>query len=351
MLGQYCSVPDASGPPGQRGERHRAFVTAPMRGPGLDKLKQLAEVVHEPWTDQVPLKIYDGASLAERLAVEGADIAVVEADFVDGPVFELPLLAVAATRGDPNNVAVAQATAAGVPVLRTPGRNADAVAELAIGLLISVARAVLPADRDVRELEVFRDGTIPYQRFRGWELAGRTVAIIGYGAVGRALEWRLRGLGMEVVVYDPYVAGAGRSLEEAVRGADIVSLHPAVTPETLGFFGEEQFSWMQPGSVFLNTARAKLHDMGALVAALRSGQLAGAGLDHFDGEVLPAGHPLLAMDNVVLTPHIGGATTDTEARGAQMVADDLERLLAGDVPLHIVNPEVLGSPTYLERKR
>ena len=344
-------MPDASGPSGQRGQRHRAFVTAPMRGPGLDKLKQLAEVVHEPWTDQEPLRIYDGAGLAKRLAEEDADIAVVEADFVDGPVFELPLVAVAATRGDPNNVAVAQATAAGVPVLRTPGRNADAVAELAIGLLLAVARAVLPADRDVRQLEVFRDGTIPYQRFRGWELAGRNVAIIGYGAVGRALEWRLRGLAMEVVVYDPYVAGAGHNLEEAVRGADIVSLHAAVTPETLGFFGEEQFSWMRPGSVFLNTARAKLHDMDALVAALGSGQLAGAGLDHFDGEVLPAGHPLLGMDNVVLTPHIGGATTDTEARGAQMVADDLERLLAGDVPVNIVNPEVLGSPTYLERKR
>jgi D-3-phosphoglycerate dehydrogenase len=351
MLGQYCSVPETSGPSGRHGERHRAFVTAPMRGPGLDKLKHLADVVHEPWTDQEPLKIYDGAGLAKRLADAGADIAVVEADFVDGPVFELPLVAVAATRGDPNNVAVAQATAAGVPVLRTPGRNADAVAELAIGLLIAVARAVLPADRDVRQLEVFRDGTIPYQRFRGWELAGRNVAIIGYGAVGRALEWRLRGLGMEVVVYDPYVAGAGHDLEEAVRGADIVSLHAAVTPETLGFFGEEQFSWMAPGSVFLNTARAKLHDMDALVAALRSGQLAGAGLDHFDGEVLPAGHPLLVMDNVVLTPHIGGATTGTEARGAQMVADDLERLLDGGVPLNIVNPEVLDSPSYLERKR
>ena len=111
-----------------------------------------------------------------------------------------------------------QATAAGVPVLRTPGRNADAVAELAIGLLIAVARRVLPADRDVRELEVFRDGTIPYQRFRGWELAGRRAAIIGYGAVGRALEWRLRGLGMDVVVYDPYVEGAGHDLEAAVRG-------------------------------------------------------------------------------------------------------------------------------------
>jgi D-3-phosphoglycerate dehydrogenase / 2-oxoglutarate reductase len=324
-----------------RSGAHRAFVTAPMRGPGLHKLNALAGVVHEPWTDQRPLKLYDGPGLAERLVAERADIAVVEADLVSGPVFELPLIAVAATRGDPNNVDVEAATAAGVPVLHTPGRNADAVAELALGLLISVARRVLPADRDVRALEVFRDGTIPYQRFRGWELAGRRAAIIGFGAVGRALQWRLNALRMSVSVYDPFVEGAGKDLEAAVRDADVVSLHASLTPGTAGMFAEEQFSWMRPGSIFLNTARAELHDMDALVEALASGHLGGAGLDHFSGEVLPDGHPLLSMDSVVLTPHIGGATTDTETRGAQIVADDLERLLGGDMPLNIVNPEVL----------
>jgi D-3-phosphoglycerate dehydrogenase len=315
-----------------------------MRGPGLDKLKRLATVVHEPWIEQDPLKLYDGPELAKRLVSEGADILVVEGDFVNGPVFDLPLVAVAATRGDPNNIDVAAATSARIPVLRTPGRNADAVAELSIGLLIAVVRGIIPADDDVRQNEVFRDGTIPYQRFRGFELAGRRAAIIGYGAVGHALEWRLRGLGMEVVTYDPYVEGAGRDLETTVRGADVVSLHAAVTPETIGFFGKEQFGWMKPGSVFLNTARAKLHDMGALVSALFSGQLAGAGLDHFEGEMLPIGHPLLPMPNVVLTPHIGGATTETEARGAEMVADDIERLLNGEAPLYVVNPEVIASP-------
>jgi D-3-phosphoglycerate dehydrogenase / 2-oxoglutarate reductase len=312
-----------------------------MRGPGLDKLARLARVVYEPWTEQTPLRIYDGPGLAERLAAENADILVVEADFVDATVFDLPLVAVAATRGDPNNVDIGAATRAGVPVIRTPGRNADAVAELAIGLLIALARRVLPADRDVREVEVFRDGTIPYQRFRGWEVAGRRAAIVGYGAVGGAVEWRLRGLGTTTALYDPYVEGAGRDLEAAVRDADVVSLHAALTPETTGLFGEEQFGWMQPGAVFLNTARAQLHDMEALVAALESGHLGGAGLDHFDGEMLPEGHPLLSMANVVLTPHIGGATTDTEARGAQMVADDLELLLAGEAPANVVNPEVL----------
>jgi D-3-phosphoglycerate dehydrogenase / 2-oxoglutarate reductase len=321
--------------------RHTALVTAPLRGPGLDKLASLAGVVYEPWTDQQPLRIYDGPGLAKRLMAEDADILIVEADFVDATVFELPLMAVAATRGDPNNVDISAATAAGVPVIRTPGRNANAVAELTVGLLMALARRILPADRDVRELEVFRDGTIPYQRFRGWEVAGRQAAIVGYGAVGRALEWRLRGLGLTVDSYDPYAEGAGRDLEAALRHADVVSVHAALTAETIGLFGEQQFSWMRPGAIFLNTARAQLHDMTALVAALESGHLGGAGLDHFDGEMLPAGHPFLSMDNVVLTPHIGGATTETEARGAQIVADDLELLLAGKAPLNVVNPEVL----------
>lgn len=326
---------------GARG-RHRAFVSAPMRGAGFDKLQRLADVVYEPWTEQQPLKVYDGPALAQRLQSEGADVAIVEADFVSGPVWDLPLVAVAATRGDPNNIDVAGATAAGIPILRTPGRNADAVAELALGLIIALARHVLPGDKDVRENEVFRNGTIPYQRFRGFELSGRRAAIIGFGAVGRALAWRLEALGMQVATYDPYVEEAGHDMEAAVRGADVVSLHTAVTAATTGLFGKEQFAWMRPGSLFLNTARAKLHDMDALVAALESGHIAGAALDHFEGETLPEGHPLTSMPNVVLTPHIAGATQETEARGAKMVADDLEILFSGGVPKNIVNPEVLS---------
>ena len=119
-------------------------------------------------------------------------------------------------------------------------------------------------------------------------------------------------------------------------------MHAPVTPETAGMIGAEQFARMKDGVVYLNTARAQLHDTDALVEALRSGKIAVAGLDHFVGEHLPTDHPLVAMDNVVLTPHIGGATYDVEARQAQMVADDLERLLAGERPQHIVNPEVLA---------
>lgn len=322
--------------------RPTALVTAPLRGPGLEHLRTLVDVVDDPWIDQHPLRLYSSAQLAERAEAEGATILVVEADSVKGPVFDLPLLAVAATRGDPTNVDVAGATAAGVPVLHTPGRNADAVAEMAVALLFAVTRHLQPADADVRAGQVFAGGRIPYQRFRAWELSGRTAGIVGLGAVGRALHWRLEGLGMEVISADPYNADATHALDDLLATADVVSMHAPVVPETVGMIGRDQFARMREGAVFLNTARAALHDLAALVDALRSGHLAGAGLDHFEGESLPVDHPLTGMSNVVLTPHIGGATYDTEARQSAMVAADLERLLAGDRPTHIVNPEVLG---------
>jgi D-3-phosphoglycerate dehydrogenase len=162
------------------------------------------------------------------------------------------------------------------------------------------------------------------------------------GAVARALRWRLQGLGVEVIAYDPYNDEATHGLDELLAVADIVSLHAPVTEETAGMIGARQFAAMRDGVVFVNTARAQLHDTDALVDALRSGKVAAAGLDHFVGEWLPTDHPLVGMANVVLTPHIGGATWNTEARQAQIVADGLEALLSGRTPTHIVNPEVLA---------
>ncbi|MGZ4515869.1 MAG: NAD(P)-dependent oxidoreductase [Mycobacterium sp.] len=326
--------------------RPRALVTAPLRGPGFAKLRDLADVVYDPWIselEQTPLRIYSAEQLADRISAEAADIVVVESDSVGGPVFELGLRAIASTRGDPNNVDIAGATAAGVPVLNTPGRNADAVAEMTVALLLAATRKLLPADADVRSGNIFRDGSIPYQRFRGWEVAGRTAGLVGLGAVGRATRWRLSGLGLRVIAHDPYNDDARHGLDELLGEADVVSLHAPVTDDTVGMIAAPQFAAMRDGVVFLNTARAQLHDTDALVDALRGGKVAAAGLDHFVGEWLPTDHPLVGMPNVVLTPHIGGATWNTEARQAQMVADDLEALLAGRTPAHIVNPEVLAS--------
>jgi len=320
----------------------RALVTAPLRGPGFAKLRQLADVVYDPWIEQTPLRIYGPEQLAERITGEFAEIVVVESDSVRGPVFDLGLRAIASTRGDPNNVDIAGATAAGIPVLNTPARNADAVAEMTVALLLAATRHVLTADADVRSGNVFRDGSIPYQRFRAAEIAGLTAGLVGLGAVGRATQWRLSGLGLRVIAYDPYNPDARHGLGELLNEADVVSLHAPVTDDTVGMIGAREFAAMRDGVVFLNTARAQLHDTDALVDALAAGKVGAAGLDHFVGEWLPADHPLVGMRNVVLTPHIGGATFNTEARQAQMVADDVEALLAGKPPAHIVNPEVLG---------
>ncbi|HEX5613750.1 MAG TPA: NAD(P)-dependent oxidoreductase [Acidimicrobiia bacterium] len=325
----------------ERTPRHRALVTAPFRGAGLATLESVADVVLDPWIDQRPLRLMNGEQLAARLVEERADILVVESDFVQGPVFDLPLVAIGSCRGDPNNVDVAAATAARIPVLRAPGRNADAVAEMTLALLFAVNRHVLPADADVRTGRVYAEGLIPYQRYRAWQLAGRTAGVIGLGAVGRATAWRLAGIGMRVISCDPYNDDATHSLDALLDEADVVSMHAVVTPETTGLMGAAQFARMRDGAIYLNSARAALHDQDALVAALQSGHLGGAGLDHFPGEHLPVDHPLCTMANVVLTPHIGGATYDTEANHSRTIADDLVRLLAGDRPLHIVNPEVL----------
>jgi D-3-phosphoglycerate dehydrogenase len=320
--------------------RPRALVTAPVRGPGLELLQELADLVIDPWIDHQPIRIYNADQLAERAAAEGATILVVEADTCAGAVFAQPLIAVASCRGDPTNVDVAAATAAGVPVLRAPARNADAVAELAVALLLAANRGVVRADADVRAGETYRDGTIPYQRFRAWQLAGRTAGIVGLGAVGRALRWRLEGLGMRVVSSDPYAPDATHSLDQLLEISDVVSLHAPVTPDTSGMIGADQFAAMRDGVIFLNTARAQLHDTDALVGALRSGKVGGAGLDHFVGENLPTDHPLTTFPNVVLAPHIGGATYDTESNHTRTIADDLCRLLAGATPVNLVNPEV-----------
>jgi D-3-phosphoglycerate dehydrogenase / 2-oxoglutarate reductase len=323
-------------------DRPTALVTAPFRGEGFEKLERLADLVYDPWIEQRPLRMYNAEQLADRVQHENANIVIVESDSVRGPVLDLPLLAVGSCRGDPNNVDVSAATARGIPVLRAPGRNADAVAELTIGLLLAVSRGIVRADGDVREGEIYRDGTIPYQRFRAWQLAGRTAGLVGLGAVGRASRWRLEGLGMRVIAHDPYADDAKHSLDDLLTEADVISMHAMVTPETQGMIGAAQFARMKERAIYLNSARAMLHDTDALVNALRSGKLAGAGLDHFEGEHLPVDHPLAGMANVVLTPHIGGATYDTEANHSKLIADGLEQLLGGGKPDNLVNPEVLS---------
>ena len=226
-------------------------------------------------------------------------------------------------------------------VTNASGVHSIPIAEHVIGMMLSLSRKFPDAVRH-QQNHRWAQQEIWDAKPRPGELHGAVLLLIGLGAVGRALRWRLEGLGMQVLAYDPYAEDATSSLENLLAGSDVVSMHAPVNPETAGMIGADQFAAMRDGVVFINTARAQLHDTDALVAALASGKVGAAGLDHFVGENLAIDHPLTGFANVVLTPHIGGATFNTEANHSLTVAEDLERLLNGGTPLHIVNPEVLS---------
>lgn len=236
-----------------------------------------------------------------------------------------------------DNVDVDACTARGILVINAPTANIMSATEHTMAMLLAFCRNIPEAHASVKRGEWVRS------KFMGLELNGKTLGIIGLGRIGTRVTARARAFGMRVIAYDPYSPEATHSLDDLLAEADVVSMHAIVTPETEGMIGAEQFARMKDGAVFVNTARAMMHDTDALVAALQSGHLGGAGLDHFIGEHIASDHPLCSMSNVVLTPHIGGATYDTEANHSRLIADDLCRLLEGERPQHICNPEVLES--------
>jgi len=215
--------------------------------------------------------------------------------------------------------------------------------------LFAVIRGIVASDADIRAGRWVIDERIPQQRYRGNELGAMTFGLVGCGAVGRATGRKLAALGGTVLAFDPYadaedLRGLGielAPLDDVLSKSDVISVHAAGTPETRGMLGESEFARIKQGAFFVNAARFAIAQEGPLLDALRSGHLAGAAFDHFEGEFLPADHPLLSMTNVVLTPHIGGQSPQTVVNHTQAIADGLEALLRGREPPNVVNPEVL----------
>lgn len=291
----------------------------------LGEFADLAEVPARPSLG------FSDEQLADLIIATGASVIVAEGDQVRRSVLSLPLDVVACI-GPPTNVDLPLAAEHGVTVLHAVDHDADAVAELALALLFAVSRHVVTADREVRRGRVYRGRVPPAQRHRGMRLSGRTLGIVGLGRVGTAMRWRCEGLGMRVISCDPYVQEATHTLTELLAESDVVSLHVPVTAETRGFMGDAEFAAMRPGSVYLNTSRGALHDLAALVDALRCGRLGGAGLDHFEGEWLDPAHPLTRLPNVVLTPHLGEATGESQVERATLIVEDIARTLRGEAP-------------------
>jgi len=235
------------------------------------------------------------------------------------------------------------ATKKGVVVTITPA-VCESVADLAFGLLIAVVRKVFIADRCVRAHEWNLR-----EKFVGRDVHGATLGIIGLGRIGSFMAKRAKAFNMRVLAYDPYVSAEKAkdlgvellSLENLLRESDIVTIHAPLTEETMGLIGEGEFNTMKRGAFLINTARGAIIDEKALHRALKTGRLAGAGLDVLTVEPPLPDNPLLKLENVILTPHMGNDTLEAFERLSTEAATDIIRVLEGRRPLHPANPEVL----------
>jgi glyoxylate reductase len=236
-----------------------------------------------------------------------------------------------------DNIDLAAAAARGVRVTNTPGVLDEAVADHCVGLALAAARRIAEGDRLVRE-----GGWTGFSTdlLLGLDLAGATAGLVGVGGVGRAVAARLvGGFGMRgrYLARHPHPELEERlgiraaSLDELLGEADLVTLHVPLTPETRGMIGAAELARMRPGAVLVNVSRGPVVDQAALVEALRDGRIR-AGLDVFEDEPLPPGHPLAALENVVLTPHIASAGRETRRRMAQLAGDNLLAMAAGEAP-------------------
>jgi D-3-phosphoglycerate dehydrogenase len=299
------------------------------------------------------LREYVGDPADLAAAVAGHEVLVVHGAPVTAEVLDAAVLRlVCCARGGPVNVDVAAASARGIPVTNAPGRNARAVAELTIVFALMLLRSVPASARYLTGGGRLAGSTYEGSRFIGGEAASAILGLVGLGNVGREVAARARALGFTVLAYDPAYDPPGpgfvppgvtmAALDDLLASSDLVSLHARATPDNRRMFGAAAFARMPEGAFFINTARESLVDEDALAGALASGTLAGAALDVI--EQRPAGqrHPLLDLPNVIITPHIGGATRETLRRGAEMAAAAVASVAAGDVPDHLVNPEVFA---------
>ena len=242
-------------------------------------------------------------------------------------------------------------TRAGVLVVNQSGGNAHSVAEHALGMLLTLSKRIIEADRALRRARDVNRNTLI-----GTEAQGRTIGIVGIGNVGRRVAELCKGLlGMKVLAYDPYLSAAEITarggekveLDELLRRSDYVSINCPLTKESRGMIGVKQFALMQPHAYFITTARGFIHDEDALLQALREKRIAGAGLDVWSKEPPPPEHPLLQLDNVLASPHTAGVTREARQNMGRIAAEQLLDALDGKRPPRIINPEVW--PHYSER--
>ena len=301
----------------------RALVTAEFTDDGVARLRALGfEVVRAGWG--VTRQALDRDALVA--AASGAELLITELETVDAQVLAaLPALrAVGTARGGPVNVDHRACAARGIPVFATPGRNADSVADFTIGVLLSLTRRIAEGERHLRGQGWLVGKELPYLHFRGPELAGLVLGIVGYGAIGsRVAQRATAGFGMQVLVHDPLHPDS-LPLAELAERVDVLTVHCPRTPETLGLVDAAVLARLRPRGYVINTAGGGIVEEAALVAALHAGRLAGAALDVFGTEPLPRDSPLLTAPHLMLTPHLAGAADDVVRRHTEQLCAAVE---------------------------
>ena len=261
------------------------------------------------------------------------------------------LLIVSSNGAGYDPVDVEACSEAGVLVVNQSGGNAHSVAEHALGMLLTLSKRILEADRAMR-----REANVSRNALIGTEAHGKTIGIVGLGNVGRRIAALCEGLlGMKVLAYDPYLTagemtargGEKVELDELLSRSDYVSVSCPLTRESRGMIGAREFALMQPHAYFITTARGFIHDEAALLEALRNKLIAGAGLDVWAKEPPPPDHPLLKFDNVLASPHTAGVTREARANMGRIAAEQILDALDGLRPPRIINPEVW--PRYVRR--
>ena len=349
----------------------KAFITARIDKTQVDRLVSNGFEVEQGGFGLTGVKLTE-AELIEKF--KNIEVAVVEFENITDVVLESAknLKVVACLRNEPGaSLDIAAATKRGIPALFAPGRNAVAVAEYTLGLMISIARsiptthhllrytdeltAVTYSDKSGERKNVTSEWSMdpgaPFQRFQGDELMGKTVGLVGAGFIGQEIAKRVAALGMKLIAFDPYAKAdqlaklsiTSVALDELATQSDFVVMAAKVTPESTGLFGAKQFAAMKRSAYFINTARAALVDYDALFQALNENKIAGAGLDVYPTEPLPGDSPFRKLTNVVLSPHLAGATREVVEHHSKMVVDDLLGLLDGKVPTRIANPAVMDN--------
>ncbi len=323
--------------------RPRVFVTQPIAESALARLRAVAEVEINPDSSRVLPR-------ADLLAgVRRADILLcLLHDVIDREALAAnpDLKAVSAMNITPDRIDVAAASELGIPVTNIPAIVTDATADIAFGLLLAAARNIVAGDK------LFRQGIYPGSQsnhLAGFAVSGKTLGLVGFGRIGQAVARRGRGFDMRIVYCDlsrrppaeeQALDAEFRSFEDVLREADFVSLHPQLTPDTRHLMSDAQFALMKPSAFVINTARGPIIDEAALVRALQAKRIAGAGLDVHEHEPRVAPE-LVAMPNVVLTPHLGSAVLELRESMAHVVVDNTIALIEGRPPVSCLNPQVL----------